>query len=253
MNFTGGEGAANFLTPGYPIHRGEIRRIGPSPKFPDPSTADLSKLLPDYLNRSWGTSVTPRFRNQVGEVRLDHSVGTNWTPLLHVAQQFAEPMGSNGGMLQDGVPMPPDEVDELKRSMLMDSAWRSNKRRYSLDPSSSTIGTWRERKSQEDVPTRYLDLSGSNNKAKPFRMGVVWHGSFDPDAVDPDALATDYEKEIVMRRGGSVTINGATVQIPRPGERGSFPQGGLDRGDWQKVKFSSPVTAVVSNKTNWFW
>lgn len=257
LNLGGSEGTSNFLQPGTTIHRGEIRRIGPTPKFPDPSTADLSKLLPDYLNRSWGRSVTPRLRQQVEITRLDHTVGTNWSPSLHIAHRFAEPMGSDGGRVQTGVPMPPDEAQELKRMLLMESSWRAHKKRYSPDPHSSTIGSWRDRAERDaedkNLPTRYMDLSGPNNQAKPFLMGVIWHGSFDPDAVDPDELATSYEKEIVLRRGATMTINGATVQIPRPGERGSYPQRGLERGDWRKVEFPSPIRATVDNRSRWVW
>lgn len=229
------------------IYRGEVRRIYPTPEYPDPAKAaekDPAGVLGHWLsgNHPWlpieqSDYGMTDFDKETGKTVLRPinpiSAGVHWSyspqtiPERFTESAFLKP--------QAGAPMPRKDINYINAEELLhhwhnrggedaarEAHWKGIERgeidyqqRFEEPEHIRKARSLVERRQYSDPS--YRDLSHGTSSAKPYTMGVVWHGSYTPDMADPDNPPTNYEDEVNLRPGVHVPVHAVRFHIPQSG------------------------------------
>jgi hypothetical protein len=283
------------------IYRGEIRKAFPTHEHPDP--AEHLAQDPHGFMQKWMAPHYPFSKDYRGYG--DVTVGQHWTRSPQVIpERFAvEPFVTShtrGEPIQPGVPMGKREATAVGRREWVDvehhhapvmpawqegEDWEQREQKWQTFDLSKKLheatlqkySKYVDRAEREGINT-FQDLSGGDpdrpGKAKPFRMGVIWHG----EAPDEWERGTSYEDEHNLPVGSKVRVTGARVWIPRTGEiwnpRAMHPStftpeehlaasldmqhrsaySGLSRTSsvpWNRIQFPEPIDVPVEGRKYW--
>jgi hypothetical protein len=192
------------------IYRGEVRTALPTHTHPDPAV-HLAEDPHDFL-RTWMQPHYPYPKNYTGMGAV--TVGQHWTRSPEIIpERFTEPVMLNR---QPGVPMGKPEQRGIQAMHLSESdppegvSWQEHM--VTLNKAEQSV-----RRYEKQGVNVYADLSSHSERpdaAKPFKMGIVWHG----EEPEHHEAGTNYEDELNLPIGSHVRVHGARIYIPRSGE-----------------------------------
>jgi hypothetical protein len=226
------------------IYRGEVRKIYPTPEYPDPAKAALKD--PEGVLSHWMSGSHPYAAGsgygrwdthpETGKMILAPynpvSAGVHWSYSPQtIPERFTEGVFKTP---QTGVPMPKRESNFITAQELVEH-WHAGGRQAAeqahFEAQDRGEIDWRQRfqtpehiikaeafvERRENKDPAYRDLS-ADQIAKPYKMAVVWHGTHPGrEHEDPDNPTTNYEDEINFRSGTRVPIHAARLSIPSSG------------------------------------
>ena len=259
------------------IYHGEVRRIYPTPEYPDPAKAALTD--PEGVFTHWMSGRHPHppgssygiwdTHPETGEMYVRPAnpitAGVHWTTSPQaIPERFTE-----GAFLepQKGMAMPKRESNYITAEETVEQWHGGGGRDAALEEHWAAIDRG-ETRQQFETPAHiqqaeklverrqykdpaYRDLGGDTSVggqiSRPFHMGVVWHGHYTPDMVDPNNPPTNYEDEVNLKSGVNVPIHAARFSIPQSGvatydqkiwhPTPSIVMAGADRRGWAASGF----------------
>lgn len=208
----------SILPPSKRIYRGEVRKVFPTPEYPDPAQGlrdDPEGFLRHWMSPNHPWPVDQTWMRGPFEVP---SVGQHWSGSPEIIpERFA--IEHLARQPQQGKPMGRKEKTAVTRQDYVDSTDYPYEERETL----ARYEAYLKRADKEGI-NRFRDLSGGDlerpDRAKKFSMSVVWHGRL-PDDYD---IGTNYEDEFDLPKGSKVQVEGARVHISPAGTTHDFSQ-----------------------------